>query len=246
MKKILFSIITSLFVVSGWAQTTNKIGQYEEVGSISKELAEKISVYQDKNSFAKAIRSGEFVLSEAELKSVIESNKGKSLFKVATETMKLNYNPFSILAWVETYDDMWIKLSKEEAIEYWKIVRSFPLLFKPGVINVADIVRGEAAKYNIEPSHLDIGNVYTICKFSGENRDKAADSIYIPRLATFKYDGSYKRWFKGYLKRLPLKESKVIVSNELRAFIEKVDISNKAQNDWLTELRVFNTTYSEL
>jgi len=65
-------------------------------------------------------------------------------------------------------------------------------------------------------------------------------------LAQGRYEESYQKFFKDYIKSLPADKAKETIKNELTAFAIIVNPEDAAQTKWLTTLRLLNTTYSEL
>ena len=65
-------------------------------------------------------------------------------------------------------------------------------------------------------------------------------------VGTAKYSTEWQKFFKAYIKSLPVDKAKEVIKKELTAFAVNMNPDDAEQTKWLTTLRLLNTTYSEL
>ncbi len=244
MKKfttIIFAILA--FATASFAQPTYPV--YTEEGKIPEDVAAKFDADIDWLTIGEMTRNGTFPLTIEDLKRIISTNKGKRLKPADGKINVIAHLPVT-----NQYFEEFKKFSKEEAIEYFRVTASYYPLMAVGLITADTVVSGGMkTDFNLGTTAF-IGNQYMVAaliKFSGTDGKDIRNKLYSFKLATGEYKSkTYKKWFQTYLKEVGVKKAKEIVSNELTAFLAVVDPSNKEQNDWLTVLRVLNTSYAEL
>ncbi len=178
----------------------------------------------------------------AEVKEFLVANKGKRAEKLLF-TITPNFPIINAIVFNTPYFDDEIKaLSKEEAIEFYKQTGCKKYLILKGILTDKTAFDGSLA--GLIP--LNIWDIKLIANYTNADFNVMESKLYTSFLATQKMDTLYQKWFKNYLPTLPLAKAKEVVSAELRAMLKNVDPNNKAQTDWITVLRVLNTSYSEL
>lgn len=85
-----------------------------------------------------------------------------------------------------------------------------------------------------------------IAENTGENWSDILTQINSRFVGTAKYSTEWQKFFKTYVKSLPVDKAKELIKNELIAFAANMNPDDAEQTKWLTTLRLLNTTYSEL
>ena len=85
-----------------------------------------------------------------------------------------------------------------------------------------------------------------IAENTGENWTDILIQVNSRFVGTAKYSTEWQKFFKVYVKSLPVDKAKEVIKKELTAFAVNMNPDDAEQTKWLTTLRLLNTTYSEL
>ncbi len=241
MKKIIFTLIGLTLGFGAFAQSL--IQMNTEVATLSEESQAVINMFTTHADFHAALADGkitEKTVSWEQIKKLFAEIKGKRVE---------GYNWINNYLYDVSFQDENLKtLSKEEAIEAFRSTYCTAILIGNGIINLNNYTESRIA-VNAKEVVRGISTRWQFSQLARMNNVKLADvqtGFYKSRLGKGIFNEQYQKWFVDYVRNLPLAEAKTIISTELRMIVGKVDPANKKQNDWLTQLRVLNTTYSEL
>lgn len=85
-----------------------------------------------------------------------------------------------------------------------------------------------------------------IAENTGENWTDILIQVNSRFVGTAKYSTEWQKFFKVYVKSLPVDKAKEVIKKELTTFAVNMNPDDAEQTKWLTTLRLLNTTYSEL
>ncbi len=246
MKKLIITIMSTIVALSVFGQTsTTDFAVYSEAGtvmvdSVAEKLAKGPSSWNDCWKHFQGVKK-EDTYTFAEVKELLEKNKGKEVITLCKSINGVDSISYVMFA-CDFYDDEIKALTNEQAIEFYKQTANTRFLI------VKNILTKETAfnKSLKGLKNLRIWDIRTMAHIQAGDRTAYDDIFFTTKLATGEYSKDYQNWFKEHVRTQSLNKAKEIVSNELRALLSKIDPTNKKQNEWLTTVRILNTSYSEL
>lgn len=192
-------------------------------------------------------------ISDVEMQKLILDNLNKNLFPVVKS---VNASRFFFTCYIERTIEgaKWFKtLPQETRIQIIATYAALNAGFVSGDINKNYLLNDNAFVFE-DGSRWLAGSTIVLSEYqarmiaenTGEDLFDILTQINSRFVGTAKYSTEWQKFFKAYVKSLPVDKAREVIKKELTAFAVNMNPDDAEQTKWLTTLRLLNTTYSEL